>query len=84
MQNFMKGLIFVKIVQQLLEVVLQFMNASAMTDSGADVVIRGSDMAGAENVNYGMVERKASSGGMVLHPKSGSAGRKDHCRQLSQ
>ncbi len=46
-----------KIAQQLLEAVLQFMNASAMTQV-LTLIFPGSDNTGTENINYGVDSKK--------------------------
>ena len=75
--------VLMKVILQLLEVVLQFMNASARTQV-LTLLFVALIWQVLKTLITAWVERKPSSGGMVVHRKSGSAGRKDHCRQRSQ
>ena len=83
MQKLLEKIMFVKIVLQLLEVVLQYMNASVMTQV-LTFLFMIQIIKVLKTLKRAWTERKPSSGGMVLHRKSGSAGRKEHCRQRSQ
>ncbi|EAB8325145.1 hypothetical protein XL89_19490 [Salmonella enterica subsp. enterica] len=83
MQKFLRRALLMKIAQQLLEAVLQFMNASAMTQV-LTLIFLALIIQVLKTLITAWIVRKPSSGEMVLDRKPDSAGRKDHCRQLSQ
>ncbi len=66
-----------KIAQQLLEAVLQFMNASAMTEV-LTLIFLALIIQVLKTLITAWIVRKPSSGEMVLDRKPDSAGRKDH------
>lgn len=71
-----------KIAQQLLEAVLQFMNASAMTQVLTLIFLALIIQVLKTLITAWRKENHLQE--MVLDRKPDSAGRKDHCRQLSQ
>ncbi|WP_258057140.1 hypothetical protein [Escherichia coli] len=83
MQKFLRRALLMKIAQQLLEAVLQFMNASAMTQV-LTLIFLALIIQVLKTLITAWIVRKPSSGEMVLDRKPDFAGRKDHCRQLSQ